>query len=240
MSLHFYQEKTTFPRLPHPQIPLAVFLIVEQGVCTAWELMQKQPRGRFNLGKATEDEITHELYERLFDEVFNSGMVAGFDNELLSVMTRESKIRNFNGESLDKMPDLLFRIIGRAPVEYPSQDWLYVECKPVDKQHSAGAHYCDKGLRRFVRGDYAWTMTSAMMVAYARPGYTIIPKVEEALEERKNDIPTFGAPQPCKRSVKGQFHDQVQVTEHLRLFSYSETSSQAPNIIIRHLWLRRN
>jgi len=240
MGFHFYEKDRSAAKLPHPKIPLSVFLIVEQGVCATWELMQTRPRAGFNLQTSTEDEVTHELYERLFDEVFDKEVVEGFDKELLTVITRESKLRSYDGSHLDKMPDLLFRLIGRPPVEYPSQDWLFVECKPVDQDHSVGVHYCDKGIIRFVKGEYAWTMTSALMIGYARPGYAISPKLNEALKKFDTSISTTKFSKLCKRSKAGKFHDQVQESEHERKFCYVENGKAAPAILIRHLWLRRN
>ncbi len=104
----------------------------------------------------------------LLDDIYDSGQVEGFDSTLISKGTREEKIRNFNGEHLDKMPDMVFGIIGRH-VFMRTQDGIFVECKPIDASHTAGVHYCDKGIIRFVRGDYAWCLVSALMVGYAAP-----------------------------------------------------------------------
>ena len=163
----------------------------------------------------------------------------GFSRELLTTITRESKVRNYDGTKLDKMPDLLFGLVERPPVEYPSQDWLFIECKPVDAEHTAGAHYCDKGLIRFVRGDYAWAMRSAMMVGYARAGCTILPKLHEALQSRSNKIPTINQPHPCRRSKADSVSEAVHISKQGRSFKYVETEQSAPAITIRHLWLKR-
>lgn len=238
MTQGFFDEGRAAAELPHPAIPLSVFLVVEEAVRVAWERVRTHASAGFALASATEDVVTHELYEHLYDEVFNQGVVEGFDRQLFTVLTRESKVRNHDHSMLDKMPDLLIGLAGRAGVRRPSQDWLFIECKPVDSDHSVGVHYCDKGVSRFVRGEYAWAMTSALMIGYARAGYAIHPKLTDALTGRPALL-TLGLPCPCRRSKAGQNSETVQVSRHARAFRYEETGQQAPAIALRHLWLRR-
>src|SRR5271163_4413996 len=47
MALGFYKEKGTAIELPHSPISLSVFLVVENGICAAWELMRNNPRAGF-------------------------------------------------------------------------------------------------------------------------------------------------------------------------------------------------
>ncbi len=234
MGLGFYEEGA----LPHPLISLSVFLVVEEALCAAWDRLRTYPRPGFNLLSATEDVVTQELHERLCDEVFNRGVVAGFDLQLFTVPTREPKVRNYDGANLDKMPDLLVGLSDRLNVFRPSQDGLFIECKPVDRNHTAGVHYCDKGIVRFVRGEYAWAMTSALMIGYVRNSYTIPSKLAKAIQKRK--VPTVAPPYPCKLSKPGKNSHVVHISQHPRTFAYVETKRQAPPIMLRHLWLRRD
>ena len=112
---------------------------------------------------------------------------------------------------------------------------LFVECKPVYPDHSAGVHYCTKSIIRFVRGEYAWAMTSALMIGYVRDGYSISPKLIKALEKRKKEVPTIALPYPCQRSKPSNNNEAVHVSQHSRTFSYVETGQQAPAITLRHL-----
>lgn len=239
MALGFYAEIGETPQLPHPPISLPVFLVVENGIRAAWELMRTSPRADFDLLGSVEDEVTHELYERLYDEVFDKKVVEGFDRQLLTVVTRESKVRNYDGASLDKMPDLLVGLVDRPNVYRRSQDWLFVECKPVDSDHTVGKHYCGKGIIRFVRGEYAWAMTSALMVGYARAGYTIVPKLADALRA-SSDIVTLDYPVECPHSKRRPSSGRVYISRHARTFRYLETGQPADAIVIRHLWLKRD
>lgn len=226
--------------LPHPPISPRVLLIVEKAIREAWRLLRERPRPGFDLASATEDPLTHELYEVLYDVVFKHGLVKGFDRGLLRAVAREPKFRSYDRSSLDKMPDLVIALIGRDAVVIPSQDGLFIECKPVDRDHPAGSCYCDKGLIRFVDGDYAWAMQEAMMVGYASEGYTIKPKLGDALRSRLDRVPTRSFPTPCPYSEATSVGERVHVSKHGRTFPYVETGIEAPPITIRHHWLRRD
>ena len=240
MGLGFYEKKLTGAELPHPIISLAIFLVVEEALRAAWDSLRIHPRPGFDLLNATEDVVTQELYERVYDTVFNKGVVEGFDRQLFTVVTREAKVRNYDGAILDKMPDLLIGLSDRLNVLKLSQDWFFIECKPVDVDHSVGVHYCDKGIIRFVRGEYAWAMTSALMIGYTRIGYTISDKLVKALKSREKELPTISYPVPCRRSKSGRNSEVVHISRHSRTFYYVETGHPAPDITIRHLWLRRD
>lgn len=240
MTLRMFEEANEGIRLPHPLLSLRVHLVVESAICAAWELMTNRGRAGFDLQTANEDTVTHELYERLYDEVFDKGVVNGFDREVFASMRREPKVRNFNGSHPDKMPDLLVEFIDRPTGAMNSQHGLFIECKPVDRKHPAGSAYCDEGLIRFVRGDYAWAMQSAMMIGYARKGYSVIPKLSEALASpRKESIPTSFGPGNCPRSRTTAHAEQVAISKHQRTFGYIENGLPAGIINIRHLWLKR-
>jgi hypothetical protein len=83
-------------------------------------------------------------------------------------------------------------------------------------------------------------MNGAIMVGYARPGYTILPKMTEALKARSNEIPTLDYPSPCRHSKAGSTNEIVHISRHERTFKYVETKQAAPAITIRHLWLKRD
>ena len=239
MVIGFFEEKAE-TRLPHPPIPLPVFLVVEMAVCAGWQILKTQPRAGFDLLTANEDQVTHELHEAVFNQVFDKGIVDGFDSQIFTVIVREPKLRNYNYSVLDKMPDLFIGLVNRPSGLMNTQDGLFIECKPVDLAHSAGKHYCDKGIIRFVRGDYAWAMTSALMIGYVRQSYTIVPKLSDALKVRMSAIPTLQEPHPCTESTSGLSHEVVHISQHRRTFIYVGTRDAVEAITIRHLWLRRD
>jgi len=218
---------------------MPVLLVIESALCAAWELLRTHPRKGFNLLTDDEDIVTLELYEALFDRVFNKGIVKGFDRQVLCSVTREPKIRNYDYKHLDKMPDLFIRLVGRPISLRNSQDGLFIECKPVDTKHAVRAHYCKKGLIRFIRGDYAWAMTNGMMVGYVGRGYTIS-KLVNALKTPPKGISSITPPRRCRLSKAGANSEAAYCTEHTRRFKYRETGQTAPPITIRHLWLKRD
>ena len=236
MSLGVFQKPSNL-RPPHRPVSIAVLLVVEDAIKVAWSIIRKLPAHKFDLASADEDTITQKLHEILMDELFDSDTVPGFNGELIAKGTREEKLRSFDCKHSDKMPDLIFGVVGRD-VYMRTQDGVFIECKPVDTSHTAGVHYCDKGIIRFVRGDYAWCMLSAMMVGYAAEGYTIIPKLTDALT-KSTTITTKAAPAKCPQSRSVLFSQDAHVSVHERNFSYVETGEPAPDITLRHVWLNR-
>ena len=151
--------------LPHPPISLAVFLVLEEAACAAWEILRLHPPSGFNVVNAPERQVNHQLQEVLKDRVWNRDVVPGFDDELIRTITRPA-VRNYNGEHIDKQPDIMVELVDIPERVRPSQYGVFIECKPVDAKHSLVKHYCDKGILRFVCGDYAWAMPEAMMIGY--------------------------------------------------------------------------
>jgi len=227
--------------LPHPKISRRVLLVVENSLRKAWELVGTQPRAGFNYKTVTEDLLTLELFERLKDHVFNKGLIKGFDRSIFSTINREPKIRNFDRTHPDKMPDLLIEFIDCPADGIPSQHGLFIECKPVDAAHGVGSEYCDKGLIRFIRGDYAWAMQNAIMLGYAATTHSIADKFPKALnsKKRKHPLNVLAQPSGCPLSKDEATAQQVVTTSHQRKFKYVETSKSAGPISIRHLWLKR-
>lgn len=225
--------------LPHPIISIRVHLVIERAIRKAWELVTTQPRAGFNYKTATEDLLTLELFERLKDNIFNKGLIGGFDRSIFSSINRGPKIRNFDRTHPDKMPDLLIEFIDCPTNGIPSQHGLFIECKPVDAKHSVGSEYCDKGLVRFIRGDYAWAMQNAMMLGYAGSTHKITDKLPKALssQKRKSPFNTLTGPTCCPKTKSDAISQDVVTTTHQRNFRYIETASAPGPITIRHLWL---
>ncbi len=244
-------EQPQLPLPPHTKISKAQFLIVEEAMVVAWDLLRTQPPAGFDWAKADEDTITHHLRLILCNKVLNKRIVDGFNLDIFRVY-REPKFANYLGKDIDKMPDLFVDIIGRPEVELHSDDGLFIECKPVDSTHTVGSCYCSEGLIRFVDGRYAWAMTEAMMVGYARSDYEIDPKkkrgtesLKQALNKKPSNITTKAGPSPCSRSKATALSEAVHVTQHDRKddkgnpLIYKETGDKIPDITIRHLWLKR-
>ena len=237
MGRGFYQPAGD---LPHKPISLSLHLIVEDAVRAGWQRLRQHPPAGFDIETAHEDVVTHELKNVLHDEVFDTGVVEGFDAVNFNPPSREAKFENYNGKKRDLMPDLFFGLRGRQRGRVPRQDGLFVECKPVGRKHPVGSKYCKEGVARFERGDYAWAMTSTLMIGYASEGYSIFPKLDEALKKRPKKLTARGTLKACPKSKAGNHSEVVHSSEHHRRFKYKQTQSPAPAITIRHLWLKRS
>jgi hypothetical protein len=104
---------------------------------------------------------------------------------------------------------------------------------------SAGTVYCDKGVARFVRGEYAWAMPHALMIGYADPKYTILAKLKEAVSKRGTALKTNGTVTKCQGLSPGVYAQYPHETKHERGFTYPQTNTIAPEILLRHIWLDR-
>ena len=59
MAYGIYKSgQATTGELPHPPIPLPMFLVVEQAIEKAWQLMVTTPRANFDIATAPEDAVT--------------------------------------------------------------------------------------------------------------------------------------------------------------------------------------
>lgn len=227
--------------LPHSPYPKATLRLVERAITEAWRIIRDTPQGDFDIMNDDEDRITRELRTCLMNRVLDGGLVKGFTSDQFR-MQREPKFESYDGTYLDKMPDLYIDIIRDDPsvVSIPSNDGLFGECKPVGKTHTVGATYCNKGVARFVKGEYAWAMPHALMIGYADSKYTIPTKLKKALRDRKTELKTNGTVTKCRCGSPGGYAQHPHETTHSRGFIYPQTLTLAPDILLRHLWLDRN
>jgi hypothetical protein len=232
-------------QLPHPTIPHRTLLLIEKALRLGWDLLRRDPPLGFDLLQADEDSVTQNFRLVMSNRVLHDELVKGFSRRLFRVL-REPKYQNYKGDEIDKMPDLVVELIDRPRLAFLSDDGLFIECKPIDIEHTVGACYCGKGLIRFIDGRYAWAMPQAMMIGYIRGNYTIPEKLPPALKARSfrqdpNEIiDTLQYPISSKDSKIEVWAEEVYVSIHKRGFPYIQTQQAAPPITIRHLWLRRD
>jgi hypothetical protein len=225
--------------LPHDKLGLPVILLIRRVLCRAFEQLREQ---RFNLARAEEDRVTAALLAIIENNFRQNGTVAGFDRRSFEPVVRQTQASNYDGTHIAKTPDLCFRL-RRDDFEprttLSEYDGLFVECKPVDAKHPAGSKYCDDGVIRFVRGDYAWAMQEGMMLAYARDGRTIAGHLIPAMNEaRKESLATTQRPIACHakgaEAVVGA--EAVCFSKHRRDFEWPDGKGSACEITIYHLW----
>ncbi len=231
----FFTEGLVF-ELPHPPIPLRLILIVHAVVARGLQLLREFPPDGFVLSTAVEDDITLHLHWVIANRLYKLKQVPGFDKRTFGKPDREPKMTNFDGNHPHKMPDLVFFLNRDSLPVLVTHDALVAECKPVDKDHPAGGDYCDKGLKRFVIGDYAWPMQEAMMVGYVRDGRSIAANLLPAMAQRQDDLGTVEEPKPVGRVRAVQQADCMHVSVHTRAFDWRDGRGRACNIRIFHSW----
>lgn len=226
-------------QLPHPRLGLPVILLIRRVLLRTFELLREQ---QFNLKAATEDQITAALRAVVENDLRQSGRIAGFNKRTYESVVRQGQFANYNGTVLTKTPDLCFRLRhDEAPRPViPEFDALFIECKPVDVAHPAGGKYCDDGLIRFVRGDYAWAMQEGMMLAYARDGRTIAGHLIPAMNEpsRLVSLATVQPPESCPApgAAACVSAETVHTSRHHRAFPWPDRKGLASDITVYHLW----
>jgi hypothetical protein len=226
--------------LPHPRLGMPVILLIRRVLIRAFELLRAQ---QFRLADATEDEVTAALRSVIENDLREAGSVAGFNKRAFEPVIRQGQWANYNGSVLTKTPDICFKLRhddGVSRPVIPEFDALFVECKPMDATHPAGSKYCEDGLIRFVRGDYAWAMQEGMMLAFARNGRTIAKHLIPAMSEssRLKTMHTVELPQAVGSSVTAvtETAETVHISRHRRPFSWLHGKGPATDITIYHLW----
>ena len=228
--------------LPHPRLGLPVILLIRRVLLRAFELLREQNN---SLAAATEDQLTAALRSTIENSLRQSGEVSGFNKRRFETVIRQGQWANYDGTRLTKTPDLFFKLrddeSGPRPV-LSEFDGLFIEAKPVDSTHPAGSKYCDAGLLRFVRGDYAWAMQEAMMLAYVRDGRTIsghlIPEMAKA--NRMTSLATIQLPEACRAPAASACSEaeSVHISHHRRNFHWPHDKGPATDITVYHLWHR--
>ena len=96
--------------------------------------------------------------------------------------------------------------------------------------------YCDEGIHRFVRGDYAWAMQDAMMVGYVRDGYTIASHLAPAMEADYRLETEEGLDVVDHHCGATLFNEALHISVHRRPFDWTANRGRAFPITIYHSW----
>jgi len=226
-------------RLPHPPLGLPVIFVIRRAIIRALEILRK--RSDCPIASASEDEITIALRAVLENDLRQTGEVDGFNREIFEKVERQHRVTNYDGVLISKEPDMKFTIrddLRRSIIS--TEDGLFVECKPVDGKHAPGTHYCDRGIQRFVDGDYAWAMQEAMMLGYVQGGRTIARDLLPAMqkESRRQKLKTVDLPRPVSEQGGSEqtAGDSLHASRHRRGFSWRHGKGDASPITVYHSW----
>jgi hypothetical protein len=226
-------------QLPHPPISTRLLLAVHAAIAEAFAILRAKPPAGFVLSNSLEKEITRQVKGILANFLLPNGAVPGFNKTFFSYVIRDPELTSFDGTHPDKKPDIVIglqRADGARVIA--DQDALFVECKPVDANHSLTSEYGIAGILRFVKGEYAWAMKSAMMLAYVRGNYTIAQHLRANLQKNAKDA-RFGSPTSPRKipgSVSRSKCDALRFTNHRRGFLWPITGKLATPIMIVHSW----
>jgi hypothetical protein len=222
----------------YPSWGSALIAMVDRALCAAWERVKK--RHPALLQGADEDRITDQLKTELV-AMRRRNEPAGFNANLFGVPTRDSKLRDAAGESIDKTPDLtVYPAQPRAGVADDQHDALFFECKVLDATRGLTL-YCNEGIRRFVDGRYAWRMPHAGMIAYVLKIKDPCPvKSLTRHLARRVGTSTIGSQFGCAQAPTmamqspGTMASDIAETRHVRR---AQDGTTLDEIALRHLWL---
>ena len=154
-------------------------------------------------------------------------------SQLVLCVARGKESLTYDGSHLEKRPDLSIYLTNKFRA-FP----LVAEAKIIDRPASkTETLYCDKGLIRFVNGEYAWANREAFMLAYVRDRASIlghlIPHLSKKSETQKFRVEAL----PTAIFLAGS---DMAKSAHGRNFAYKHqiAPNDAPGpIAIWHVWL---
>ncbi len=219
---------------PFGDLPPHVKPIIVRAIEAAWErIVEDAERHGGALIQETETTVTARLAQALDDIRAEPDHPSGFSASQFQSVVRDAAVTSYDDKSLDKKPDLTFRLISTQPGIEQSIDYgLFVECKIVGPNRPI-RDYCEKGLWRFVCGDYAWAMPCGMMVGYAWESFTVEGKLIHYLQsggsEKMNlrflprPVSAFSTSSPVYESGHGR--------------TWTRNGKSHGDISVLHLWL---
>lgn len=166
---------------PFDDLPLSVKSIIVRAIEAAWERITHDSDQRGGTLVEEGEEVLTTRLEQCLNDMQTENHPSGFSASLFETVVREAAVASYDDSSLKKKPDLTVRLNSTRPgVERSPYSGLFVECKIVGPRHPL-RDYCEKGLFRFVCGEYAWAMRCGMMIGYAWKGFTVEEKLSSYL-----------------------------------------------------------
>lgn len=215
--------------LPLPSIDNVHLEVIAETFFRAFEDVRASSPQTVNSG--TESEVTALIQARL-NEIANHDPFWG---QLVNCIVRGAESLSFDGSHIEKRPDLSIYLTERNR-NFP----LVAEAKLLDCPNGKTEKlYCEKGIKRFLKGEYAWGSREAFMVAYVRDESSINCRLTPFLNFDTQSDSTKYAVETLPSQVVNTAKD-VAISKHYRSFMY--TDQQPPNdlpgpITLWHLWL---
>lgn len=208
--------------LPQTAVPAFHMQVIAGCIAQEWKALMDAYPDQFPAGEV---ETTTLLCNRL----------QNLQNELWVELVASIKpgiVVNYNGEKLEKRPDLSICLTRRH-----SPFCLEVECKLIDHPHRKTIElYVNEGLSRFLKGDYAWATREAFMLGYVQDGSTLANRLIPFLEQHQKSRPDPYSTNQLPLLVNED--PLLARSSHARAFSYPlQTPSSPGPIEIWHLWV---
>ncbi len=155
-------------------------------------------------------------------------------SNLVHNVARGKETVSFDRSHLEKRPDLSIFLTNRYR-NFP----LVVECKIIESSSGKTVRlYCNKGLVKFVQGEYAWATREAFMLAYVRDGSSIDTCLTPLLIENQKTDPDPYCTENLPEATKHSTLDLAR-SHHSRSFSYlvGSPGTNPGAISLWHLWV---
>jgi hypothetical protein len=222
---------------PHG-IPQGLLQAVEAAMCEAWAKIHVRGAGSaFDPSTANEDAITLVLQQTLWKMLQDAPSTALFSTRRISTVERSPSVPSWNGKKINKQPDLVFRLCSTRPYRARHEAYgIFAECKVIEPSKRINL-YCKNGLARYVTGDYAWYMRTAMMFAFVRNCHTTPSNLAKYLYAREKEFSTIsvGIETPCRDRP---CPSKTLVTIHDRTGVDASQGRPAGEIQMSHLWFQ--
>ena len=228
------------PVVPFRDLSVLERSAIEEAIVVAWRRVPAAAaRAGVDLGSVDEEPITRLLRDELDAlQRDRTNPVPGFSDREFDHIPESEAIRV--GARV-VYPDLVVRPRNTPPgvplgrrVDYG----LMIECKILDRTRPnlSLRTYCVKGLLRFVTGEYAAAMPSAMLVAYVRCEWSVPEQLVRHFSEAGYDREYQVQSMPALHAERAQV--PVYVSRHGRPGVLVWDRHAAGDIAVTHLWLR--
>lgn len=215
--------------LPLPEVQSDHLEIIAEGLSRAFNDIRL--RSPVVVSTGIESEVTALMESRLNALIEEDP----FWGQLVIYVARGKESLSFDGSHLEKRPDLSICLSNRNR-GFP----LIAEAKIIDVVASkTEALYCDNGIQRFIKGEYAWGNREAFMVAYVRDGSSISTKLMPFLSSAMSQTPPAYLIKELPVSIRSGNADMAR-SLHGRSFVYASQTLlglQPGPISVWHLWL---
>ncbi len=229
----------TFPILrkpleyPFADIPLEIKVVVALAIDSAWQRIRSHAGEiQGDLCEEAEVPLTTRL-EQCLNDLLEEDFLPEFSASIFQNVVRGGEVTSYDDRSLEKKPDLTFRLISVQPgIDRSPNRGLFVECKIVGPKHPI-RDYCHKGVARFVSGEYAWAMPCGMMIGYAREEFTVEGRLNPYLLSAESAAlnvsfpPRLASSQPVSCRLYESGHRRV----------WTRSGKSHGDITLFHLWL---